>query len=271
MASNMITGKTYKKIALMGGAYGNLPALQACVASAHQQNCDGLFFLGDAIGFAGHSDETLAYIFDEFDVFIAGNLESQAAGGYTSCACGYGAAEDEITGCRSFEWSLNSLSEMNKQKLAILQERDIIDTVSGKVLLCHGSPEIQNEFLYDSTVTDEQIKKWLKENNVSGFVCTHTGLPWIKQFSDGTFAVNCGVTGKPDHDGDLAIHYAIIDCSSSFDISIEHIVYDVPKLAVQLRKDGVEEIFITPLETGIWTCGVMSLPAEERNRPFLHQ
>ena len=27
----------------------------------------------------------------------------------------------------------------------------------------------------------------------------------------GRFAVNCGVVGKPDHDGDPAVHYALVD------------------------------------------------------------
>ncbi len=255
----------------MGGAYGNLPALQACYADAIAEGCDGFFFLGDAIGFAGRSDETLAYIFKHFDIFIAGNLESQAAGGYSSCACGYGAAEDEITGCRAFEWSLKSLSEEYRKKLADLPETAIVNTINGKILLCHGSPAVQNEFLYESATSDMQIESWLKEFDVMGLACTHTGLPWIKQLSGNRFAVNCGVTGKPDHDGNPAIHYALITCTNTFEIEIRSILYDQEKFAIQLKQEGVEDIFITPLQTGIWTCGVKSLPEEEQNRPQKHK
>ncbi|MFS8082848.1 MAG: metallophosphoesterase family protein [Ginsengibacter sp.] len=259
-----MNNKVYKKIAAMGGAYGNLPALKACVADAKQNDCDGLFFLGDAIGFAGHSDETLEFIYANFDIFLAGNLESQAALGQASCACGYGAAEDEITGCRAFEWSLKSLSTQSIAKLSTLPMTSIVSTLAGKILLCHGSPDVQNEFLYESEIKDEQILNWLENYGVSGFICTHTGIPWIKKFADETFAINCGVTGKPDHDGDTSIHYAIVDCHNIFKAEIRRVNYDFENLTKQLKAEGVEDIFIKPLKTGIWTCGVKSLPFDEQ-------
>jgi diadenosine tetraphosphatase ApaH/serine/threonine PP2A family protein phosphatase len=255
----------YKQLALMGGAYGNLPALTACVEDARAQGCDGFFFLGDAIGFAGHSDEVVEYVFAQFDIFLAGNLESQAAGGYTSCACGYGAEEDEITGCRSFEWSLRSLGERNREKLDQLAEQALVATPAGTILLCHGSPEVQNEFLYASTTSDERLLDWLDRYGVQGIACTHTGIPWCRQLSDGRIFVNCGVTGKPDHDGDPAVHYAIVTTEGGFAATIRRIPYAHTSFATQLEEEGVEDIFVSPLRTGIWTCGVKSLPVAEQD------
>jgi diadenosine tetraphosphatase ApaH/serine/threonine PP2A family protein phosphatase len=255
----------YKKLALMGGAYGNLPALQACVGDARAHDCDGLFFLGDAIGFAGHSDEVVAYIFAQFDIFLAGNLESQAAGGSTSCACGYGAEEDEITGCRSFEWSLRSLGDRNRGKLGQLSEKALVPTLAGRVLLCHGSPEVQNEFLYASTTPDSRLIDWLDRYDVQGIACTHTGIPWYRPLPGGRFFVNCGVTGKPDHDGDAAVHYAIVTTDGGFGVTIRRISYAHTSFASQLEKEGVEDIFVSPLRTGVWTCGVKSLPLVEQD------
>lgn len=251
---------SYRKIAFMGGAYGNLPAIKACVAEAKRLCCDGIFFLGDSIGFAGHSNETIEYIFDHFDGFIAGNLESQAASGSASCACGYGAQDDEVTGCRSFEYSLKSLSEVNRKKLAELAEHQVISSPLGKILLCHGSPRLQNEFLYESTIQEDEVDVWRKEYDVVGIVCTHTGIPWIKQYKDGSFAMNCGVTGKPDNDGDTAVHFGIMDSTTGFSLEIIRVEYDFQSFAAQLRIEGVEEIFVSPLETGNWTCGLKSLP-----------
>lgn len=249
----------------MGGAYGNLPALQACVNDALDQGCDGLFFLGDAIGFAGDSDATIDYIFEKFAVFIAGNLETQAAQGADSCACNYSSAEDEITGCRSFQWSMRSLGIENAKRLAILPETALIATPIGPLLLCHGSPDRQNEFLYESQLEPERLKNWLRQYQVTGLICTHTGLPWIKLLTEQQFAVNCGVTGKPDNDSDPSVHYLLADCSSSVaDLQIRSVSYDHNEFADKLRREGVEEIFITPLQTGKWTCGVNSLPSTER-------
>ncbi len=260
-----MAAKQYKMLALMGGAYGNLPALQACVADARGRGCDGLCFLGDAIGFAGHSDEVVGYIFAHFDIFLAGNLESQAAGGALSCACGYGAEEDEITGCRSFEWSLRSLGEGNRERLGLLPERALIHTPAGTILLCHGSPAVQNEFLYESTTTDLQLTAWLDQYGVRGIACTHTGIPWTRRLAGGRFAVNCGVTGKPDHDGDTAVHYAFVVAEEGFTVDIRRVEYPHDGYASRLEIEGVEDIFVSPLRSGVWTCGVKSLPEMERD------
>ncbi len=37
----------------------------------------------------------------------------------------------------------------------------------------------------------------------------------MRRLADGRFAVNCGVVGKPDHDGDPSVHYALIDLPGS--------------------------------------------------------
>ena len=56
-----------RRFAAMGGTYGNLPALKACLQDARNQQCEALAFLCDAIGYYGHSDEIVDLIRDHFD------------------------------------------------------------------------------------------------------------------------------------------------------------------------------------------------------------
>ena len=83
----------------MGGAYGNVPALEACIRHARSRGCDPLAFTGDATGCCGHSDETLEVIRQNFSILVAGNHEQQAAAGSEACGCNYASAEDERYGC----------------------------------------------------------------------------------------------------------------------------------------------------------------------------
>jgi hypothetical protein len=255
-----------RRIAVMGGAYGNVPALQACIDDAHEKDCQSLAFIGDAIGCCGHSAEILALIHRNFSILVAGNHEQQAASGQSTCGCGYTSEEDERLGCQAFELAQKGLTDDHRDWLQTWPVEVLLQTSAGPMLLCHGSPERTNEFLYLSEFSKARWKHYLEARQITGFVCTHTGLPWIQRVSNSHFAVNCGVVGKPDHDGQTAVHYGILDFSSygAVTASIESVRYNEIAWAQQLRLQGVPDIFIAPLETGVWTTGLLSLPMAER-------
>lgn len=260
------------RMAVMGGAYGNVPALQACLRDARTQQCDTLAFIGDALGCCGHSDEILALVRAHFDVLVAGNLEQQAAAGAQTCGCGYASEEDERISCQAFTYALDSLSETNRVWLGTWPERQVVPSPLGNVLLCHGSPDATNEFLYASQLEEDRLRDWLAAYEAIGILCTHTGLPWVHTFGNGRFAANGGVVGKPDHDSDPAVHYALVDLTGRVpSVVIRRVEYDYQGWADQLACEGVASIFIQPLRTGIWTTGVVSLPAAEQHRPGADQ
>ena len=254
-------------IAFMGDVYGNLPALRACLADARGQDCGLRVFLGDAIGCCGHSDETLNLIRENFEITVAGNLEQEAAAGSDACGCGYGDPEDEKYGCLAQQYALHSLGETSRAYIDSWPQQAILKTPAGAILLCHGSPDRNNEFLYESALDDARLSAWLDRYATRGLACTHTGLPWVRSLNAERFAVNCGVVGKPDHDGDPAIHYALAARShGSWHVTIRRVTYDHFAWAEQLACEGADEVFIEPLRTGWWTTGVNSLPKPERGR-----
>lgn len=255
-----------RTLAFMGGAYGNLAALDAAIADAYQQGCEALVFLGDATGCCGHSEETLTRIREHFDVIIAGNHEQEVAAGSDHCGCGYSDPEDERLGCLAHQYALQTVTDEQRLWLAKLPERALLDVAGQRWLLCHGSPERINEFLYESELNDGRLGGWLKQYNCQGLACTHTGLPWVRRLGDG-LALNCGVTGKPDHDGDPAVHYARVDVRDGHaNAVIRRVEYDQESWARQLEEEGVDPVFIEPLRSGWWTTGVSSLPEWERYR-----
>jgi diadenosine tetraphosphatase ApaH/serine/threonine PP2A family protein phosphatase len=260
-----------RPIALMGGVYGNLPALRACLADAREEGTGFFAFLGDITGCCGHSDEAISLVRQSFDAIIAGNHEQQAAAGALVCGCGYSSADDEKYGCLAHSYAMDSLTEEHRDWLAALPEQAIIETAHGAVLICHGSPERTNEFLYESLVEDQRLEAWLHECEATGLVCTHTGLPWLRSLGGSRFAVNCGVVGKSDHDGDPAVHYALLRQEGGlFEAEIRRVAYDHESWARQLEEEGVDHIFVTPVRTGTWTTGVASMPAWEKERRRTH-
>ena len=256
-------------VALMGGAYGNVAALGACLARAAARGCTARVFLGDATGCCGHSDETLGLL-QRFDLAVAGNHEQQAAAGAESCGCNYADPEDERLGCLAHQLAMRSLSEANRRRLGEWPDLLRLDTPRGRLLLAHGSPERTNEFLYESELDESRLAGWLQAHEAVGLAVTHTGLPWARPLPGGRFAVNCGVTGKPDHDGDPAVHFVVLEparaaeSAAPWRVRLERVDYDHEAFARRLEREGVDPVFVEPLRTGVWRSGVKSLPAAER-------
>jgi diadenosine tetraphosphatase ApaH/serine/threonine PP2A family protein phosphatase len=261
-------GSLPRRLAVMGGAYGNVPALEACLRDARLRGAGMRAFLGDAIGCCGHSDAVLDLIQRSFPVLVAGNHEQQAAAGTDSCGCGYSSPEDEAAGCEAFRHAMRGLGPDHRAWLARWPERAFVEMEGGRVLLCHGSPGHTSEFLYECELDDLRLVAWLDRFDVRGFVCTHSGLPWVRRLRGGRFAANCGVVGKPDHDGDPAVHYLMIDLPAGGDavLDLRRVEYDHETWARQMERAGIPPVFVDPVRTGRWTTGVASLPAAERAR-----
>lgn len=259
-------GKAVSRLAIMGGSYGNVPALTACITHAKENGCNGLAFIGDATGCCGHSDETIELIREQFPYLVAGNYEQKAAANEKDCGCNYTNDEDNHYGGIAHQWAMQSLSAGNRAWLGTWPDLGYLDTASGRILLCHGSPGQTNEFLYESELDDARLGRWLDQHGAMGFVCGHSGFPWIRRLPKNRFAVNCGVCGKPDHDHDAAVHYATVDLRSTDTpvLNIERVEYDHLAWADQLDREGVDDVFTIPVRNGVWTCGLLSMPSAER-------
>jgi hypothetical protein len=256
-------GREIRRLAVMGGAYGNVPAFTACLQHAYSLDCDGFAFIGDATGCCGHSDEIVQLVRDHCPILVAGNLEQKAVAGSTECGCNYASAEDEYYGSLAHQYAMKSLSEENRAWLGTWPDLGKLETTAGTILLSHGSPAQTNEFLFESELDLARLERWLDEFEAVGFVCTHSGFPWIRRLSDGRFAVNCGVAGKPDHDHDAAVHYATIDLRD-LQLQIQRVEYDHLAWVDQLDVEGVDDLFTIPIRNGVWTCGILSMPPTER-------
>ena len=257
-----------RRLAALGGSYGNVAALEACLADATNERAEVTAFLGDSIGCCGNSEAIIAMMRTRFSVRVAGNHEQEAAKNSESCGCGYASPEDEAISCDAFRLATEALTDESRAWLGTWPDREIVALAGGRVLLCHGSPGQTAEFLYEMELDDLRLEAWLDKHGVRGFVCTHSGLPWVRRLRGGRFAVNCGAVGKPDHDGETSVHYALIDLPAEGDAALEirGITYDHEAFARTMEAAHIAPIFVEPIRTGVWTTGVASLPASERFR-----
>lgn len=196
---------------VIGGLYGNLPALDAIEAMAAAEpgpvtlvfNGDFNWFNVDEVGFAEINRRVLAHH------AIVGNVEAELGvdGDAAGCGCAY---PDHVDG---------AVVERSKRIHARLKATaaghpDIFAAQAGlpmiarfavgglRVAVVHGDADSLADWHFDAAALDEpQNRSWIidafRRADVDIFASTHTCLPALRQFAPGLVANN-GAAGMPN-------------------------------------------------------------------------
>src|SRR5512143_3930752 len=115
------------RIAVLSDIHGNLPALEAVLASLRPY--DAIWQLGDIVGYGPQPNEVVARLADEKALGVRGNHDSAAVGELDTDAFN----EDART---AIEWTMEELTDTTREWLTALERRE----ESEGFTLVHGSP-----------------------------------------------------------------------------------------------------------------------------------
>jgi diadenosine tetraphosphatase ApaH/serine/threonine PP2A family protein phosphatase len=256
----------YRRIAVLGGVYSNAPALEATLADARRRDVDAVFCLGDMGGFGPHPDRVFPLLREGGVLAIQGNYDESLAAGRTDCGCGYTDPRDNHYARISYEYTFARTSEENKRWLGALPRGRRIRLGPYRVLMCHGSPRVINEFLWESTTPNGLLRALLREHEADVVLCTHTGLKWHRALPDDRHAVNVGAIGRPENDGTPRVWYTVLTAGPALEAEFVPVHYDHEGLAREMEAEGLPPEFAETIRTGWWTTCLESLPAKERAR-----
>ncbi len=257
------------RLAVMAGAWGNIPALDACLRDAAAENCDAFAFLGDAVGIFGHSSEILETIRKQFPIRVAGDYEKQLVAGAGYLGNPTTSSDAHSVACLAYSRAVRELDDADRPWLASWPDAVLLDSAAGRLLLSHGTPDKTDEPLFESVLDAGRLIHWLDEYAAQALICAHTGIPWTRNLSSGRAAANCGAVGLPDHDADPAVHYLVVtaDESRPLQFQMARVEYDCEPLVGEWLAQGLDPRVVEPHRTGIWTHGLEDLPPRERHRP----
>ncbi len=256
------------RIALFGGIYSNWLALERAIADAHETGVDAIYCLGDLGAFGPHPDRVFPLLLENSVVTLAGNYDDSLAKGLADCQCGYTDPRDNYFAKLSYDYTFANTSEDNKAWLGTLPAEIRLELDGKRVLLCHGSPRQQNEFLWESTTPDLFLERLFDTHAADVVIGTHSGIKWQRELPSGRHFANCGVLGRPENDGTQDVWYALLETSpdASPRVEFRRVEYDWKRLAKEMRAEGLPEEFAETIETGWWTTCLEVLPAKERLR-----
>jgi putative phosphoesterase len=194
------------RIAVLADIHGNLPALEAVLADLARRHVDRVVTLGDHLSGPLLPRETATLLMAQPWVQIAGNHERQLL------------SFDPATAGPSDRYTRPRISEAQVAWLHGLPPTAQID---GGVLLCHGSPRADTEYLLETVdagrarlATSAEIDQRMGGVTASVVLCGHSHVPRAVKTGLGQLIVNPGSVGLPAFD-DGKPSYHIIETGST--------------------------------------------------------
>lgn len=255
---------SYRRIAVFGGVYSNYLALTATLEDAGRRDVDAMFCLGDLGGFGPYPDRVYPLLRDGGVQVMRGNYDVSVAQGLEDCGCGYTDPRDNYYAALSYDYTLQNTSEENRRWLRTLPDMLRVRLGNYRLHMCHGSPRQVNEFMWESTTPDGFLRKLCEDFHADVLLFTHTGIKWHRPLPDDRHAVNVGVIGRPENDGETHVWYALLTAEPAFQVTFVPVQYDYEALAFDMRKEGLPDAFVDTIRTGWWTSCLEVLPGKER-------
>ena len=233
------------RLAIFSDIHANLPALEAILADIASRQFDGLYCLGDLVGYAPFPNEVAERIRLEQIPTIMGNYDDGVGFERDDCGCAYREADEKRRGDQSLAWTKAHVTAENKGFLRTLAPELRFEADGRRVLLVHGSPRKINEYLFEDRPLSS-FQRLAASSNADIIVYGHTHKPYTKLVDDVLF-VNVGSVGKPK-DGDRRACYAILDTLAPA-AEFVRVEYDLPRVTAAIRASELPPEFAAELET----------------------
>ncbi len=240
------------RIAIFSDIHANLPAMEIVAEHIQRSDYDAVYCLGDIGGYASEPNEVQALIMAMGCPTITGNYDENVGFNNNDCGCHYIKPFDIEMSNISFHWTREHTMDANKVWLRALPREIRLEIEGRKILLCHGSPVSNTEYLFEN-----RSAGYLKQFTGGGkhdahadlIVFGHTHVPYHR-LVDGVDFVNTGSVGRPK-DGDPRAGYCVLTLNTG-NMAVEQIrlPYDVEATCSRLIAAGLPAYFADYLRTG---------------------
>jgi len=234
------------RFALLGDVHANLPALQAVVAHAQDQDVAGYWNIGDFVGYGPFPNEVIDLLRDIKAHSIIGNYDQKVLK-FPQKAKKWRKKKHPLK-YLAFRWTYETLSKDNREYLASLPNDLELTVARRSILLTHASPQSNEEHLTPET-PQERLQELAHGVSADLVVFGHSHRPFVRRV-DGVWLINTGSVGRPD-DGDPRSCYAILELSDR-DIQVQHyrLTYDVDRTVKAIRGAQLPEPFAQMMVQG---------------------
>ncbi|WP_432663872.1 metallophosphoesterase family protein [Wukongibacter baidiensis] len=235
------------KIALISDIHGNLIALREVLLDIENRNIDSMYCLGDLVGYGPFPNEVIDVMKEKGIPTVQGNYDEKV----TKDSNRSSLANDEIGNLSIKEqiliWTQDNISKENIKWLESLPEKIEVEVEGRKVLLVHGSPRRNNEYLYEGSTELDEIGEII---DVDVMACGHTHKAY-HEIVNGIHMINSGTVGRPK-DGSPDITYMIIDITdNNIETEMVKLEYDYEAVAKAIEDSDLPNEMAEKIRKGV--------------------
>jgi len=229
------------KIALISDIHANLPALEAVLTDARNRGVCALLNAGDSIGYGAFPDEVISLIRDSHVLSIMGNYDRSVLS--KKWKKKKLKSHDKQIAMR---YAYKNIKPENRAYLAGLPDHIRLKVRDKSILITHGSPDSQNEYLVKDTPIS-RFSEIAKDARADIIITGHTHLPLILE-TDGVWFINCGSVGRTE-DGDPRACYALLTLDP-FSVVHIRVPYDINRAIEAIRARHLPDSFVRVISEG---------------------
>jgi diadenosine tetraphosphatase ApaH/serine/threonine PP2A family protein phosphatase len=241
------------RLAIISDIHANLHAFTAALEEIERRAVDGIFALGDLVGYNAFPSEVLDLVLQKNIPSIMGNHDIVCCGLENPIWFNAAAREASL-------WTRKRLSDEKKNYLRSLPNEMM---AHDGIYAVHGSPASRDDYLMDLMDALNNFQR-LPNKKISVCLYGHTHMPAI--FSDrgpshdmshagkhmlnprNRHFVNPGSVGQP-RDGDPRASFGILD-ADEFSFELIRIKYDIDGAMKAVLKSGLPQFLAERLQVG---------------------
>ncbi len=224
------------RLALISDVHANVVALRSVLDDISDQGADRIVSAGDIVGYYPYPNETI-------DLFRSNNILS-ILGNHDVAVLSIDPSTMSSMASSAVIWTAKQLNAASRKFLLSLERRDRARFDGLSILICHGSPFDDDQYIYE----DEADSSLLDESKADVLVLGHTHVPYVNRFDKGII-INPGSVGQP-RDGNALSSYTIFDTISK-EAENHRVGYDIDKVAKRVIEEGLPEELAERLSFGI--------------------
>lgn len=235
------------RLAVIGDIHSNVYALRSVLRDIKYRNVDGIIGTGDLVGYLPYPNEVIEVFKENNIVSVQGNHDAVIGSSEpVTSRILEGIDEKELQGNASRLYTNMKITEENRSYLKYLPSSIRFEVAGKRLLVVHGSPASQKEYLSND---EELLKMWCSNFAEDILICGHTHEPYVKKVQDKIF-INAGSVGKSKHGNENAT-YVILTLEEGVNCEIVEVSYDKSELYQRIKSEPlISDELIEMLEKG---------------------